>query len=248
MTDDLLSQATRALRDETADDGASGRFTRARIMASAHDRRVWKRTRVAFLIPIAATFVAASAVGATGGPKRALDAVARVFGLHVDPPPAPAAPPPRRSEPPRSASRAEAPPPEAAVAPEVPPEVPPPVSEAPAPAVVATTNAGNTAGRTAGSAGAGATDPNFDLYRVAHRAHFVEHDSERALAAWDSYLRAAPRGAFALEARYNRALCLVRLDRKAEARAALTPFAEGRYGGYRKDDATKLIAALPAEP
>jgi len=242
MTDDLLSRATRALRDETADDDTSGRFTRARIMASAHDRRVWKRTRVAFLIPIAATFVAASAVGATGGPGRALDAVARVFGLHVDPPPAPAESPARRSGASRSAPPAKAPPVEAPVLPPPPPEVAPPVSEVP-PA-----SAGNTGGRTAGGGGAGATDPTFDLYRVAHRAHFVDHDSGRALAAWDAYLKAAPRGAFALEARYNRALCLVRLDRRGEARAALTPFAEGRHGGYRKDDAAKLIAALPAEP
>jgi len=247
MSDDLLSEATRALRDETADDGASGRFTRARIMASAHDRRVWKRTRVAFLIPIAATFMAASAVGATGGPRQAFEAVARVFGLHADAPPAPAVPTPsRRSEAPRSAAPTNAPAVEEPVAVPPPPEVTAPVVEAPAPAVAPPSTAGSV--RVPGGGGAPAADPTFDLYRVAHRAHFVDHDSARALQAWDAYLKAAPRGAFALEARYNRALCLVRLDRRGEARAALTPFADGRYGGYRKDDATKLIAALPAEP
>jgi hypothetical protein len=48
------------------------------------------------------------------------------------------------------------------------------------------------------------------------------------------------------EARYNRALCLLRLHRNDEARAALTPFAQGRYGSYRRADAEKLLEAVPA--
>jgi hypothetical protein len=95
-----------------------------------------------------------------------------------------------------------------------------------------------------GGAGAPSRDPAFELYRAAHRAHFQEHDSARALTAWNEYLRAAPNGSFAMEARYNRALCLVRLSRAAEARSALEPFAKGQYGGYRQADAQKLIDAL----
>jgi hypothetical protein len=82
------------------------------------------------------------------------------------------------------------------------------------------------------------------LYRVAHRRHFGENDASGALAAWDAYLSAAPRGRFATEAGYNRALCLVRLGRSAEARAALEPYATGRYGSYRQREASALSEAL----
>jgi hypothetical protein len=87
-------------------------------------------------------------------------------------------------------------------------------------------------------------DPALILYRAAHTAHFVDHDPARALAGWDAYLAAAPSGPFAPEARYNRALSLVRLGRNAEARTALAPFASGTYGGYRKDEANALLERL----
>ena len=89
-----------------------------------------------------------------------------------------------------------------------------------------------------------ADDPALALYRSAHAAHFSAHDPARALAAWDAYLAAAPRGRFSLEARYNRALCLVRLGRSSEALAALEPFAQGAFGGYRQSEASALVDAL----
>jgi hypothetical protein len=252
MTDDLLARATRALRDESADDDASARLTRARIMGSLQEGRVRRRTRVAFLIPIAATFAAASAFGAAGGrAERAFDAVARVFGVHREAPPVKT----QRSAPP--GGRSSHPAPERAPAPVV---APPPAPEAPplpeptsTPVAVAATSSpvgAIAAGERSraplsGGAGAAARDPAFELYKDAHRAHFVERDDARALTAWNAYLRAAPGGSFAMEARYNRALCLVRLQRSAEARAALKPFAEGRYGGYRQAEAAKLLDALP---
>lgn len=82
------------------------------------------------------------------------------------------------------------------------------------------------------------------LYRRAHQIHFVEQNPARALAAWDAYLASDPHGALAVDARYDRALCLVRLGRKDEARRALEPFAAGKYGAFRKNDATQLIDAL----
>jgi TolA-binding protein len=88
------------------------------------------------------------------------------------------------------------------------------------------------------------SDRAHELYRVAHRSHFVDHDFVSALRAWDAYLEAAPNGRFVLEARYNRALCLVRLGRSAEARDALTPFANGKFAGYRQEEARSLIDAL----
>jgi hypothetical protein len=83
------------------------------------------------------------------------------------------------------------------------------------------------------------------LYRAAHEAHFVRRDSEAALAAWDRYIAAAGAdGRMTLEARYNRAITLVRLGRNDEARAALEPFARGEFGGYRRDDALRLLQSL----
>lgn len=253
MSDDILSRATRALREETRGDDASARFTRSRIMASAHEQRVKRRTRLAFLLPIAATFMAATAWGAANGKiGQAFDAMSEALGImrHHEAPPAPApkAPATRPSAttpalkpltPPLEAPAPLAPEPEPEPAPA------PRVAAVPAPSVERTLS-GATAS-SSGSAGSGSRDPALELYRVAHQAHFVERDSGRALSAWDAYLKAAPNGALALEARYNRALCLVRLHRTTEARAALTPFAAGRFGGYRKKEASDLLAALPAE-
>ncbi len=81
------------------------------------------------------------------------------------------------------------------------------------------------------------------LYRKAHRLHFDGGDPGAAIRAYDKYLRLAPGGTFATEARYNRALLLLRLGERSAAIAALTPFAEGRYGGYRQSDAQALIDA-----
>jgi hypothetical protein len=84
------------------------------------------------------------------------------------------------------------------------------------------------------------------LYREAHRAHFDRNDCRAAVVGWERYLAEAPRGRFTLEARYNRALCLVRIGRHREAAAALAPFAEGAFGDYRRADARALLDALEA--
>jgi len=88
--------------------------------------------------------------------------------------------------------------------------------------------------------------PVETLYRRAHELHFHGNDYAAALAAWDAYLAAEPAGRFSVEARYNRALCLIRLGRMQEARAALLPFAhdEVEPQGYRHDEATMLVDRL----
>jgi len=264
MTDDLLLRAARALREETTGDDAGARFTRSRIMASVHDERVKRRTRWAFVLPIAATFIASGAYGAvTGKTRQAIEVVARALGMQPISAPAPAPAPAQAPRPPRAV----VPPPEPTATESLAPpeEPPPPAPEPPAPVAalapaveqeeppVADLGA-RPAHPTAVApqrtslpgAGGAAADPTFDLYRTAHELHFVTRDYARALGAWDAYLKAAPRGALVPEARYNRALCLVRLHRNDEARAALEPFAKGQYGTYRRDDAEKLLSALPA--
>lgn len=84
------------------------------------------------------------------------------------------------------------------------------------------------------------------LYRCAHQLHFHGGDPAMTLAAWDAYLAAEPDGRFAVEARYNRALLLVRLGRYSEARVALVPFARGEMApaGYRQTEAEQLVERL----
>ncbi|HEY8073789.1 MAG TPA: hypothetical protein VIF62_06765 [Labilithrix sp.] len=89
-----------------------------------------------------------------------------------------------------------------------------------------------------------APDPEDRTFRRAHEAHFAVHDWNAALADWDAYLAAYPNGRFVPEARYNRAIALVRLGRRDEARAALRPFADGAFGTYRQSEARQLLDAL----
>lgn len=92
-------------------------------------------------------------------------------------------------------------------------------------------------------------NPDLAAYREAHRLHFGARNFRAALNAWDLYLARFPAGTFSQEARYNRAICLVRLGRVAEARAALAPFARGEIaGGYRKQEAQALLEALERTP
>ncbi|MEM9192426.1 MAG: hypothetical protein AAGF12_24850, partial [Myxococcota bacterium] len=83
------------------------------------------------------------------------------------------------------------------------------------------------------------------LYRAAHEAHFRGDDPARALAAWDAYLAGHPEGRLATEARYNRALTLIRLGRHRSALAALEPFRRPE-SGYRREEAEQLGQALEA--
>jgi hypothetical protein len=85
-------------------------------------------------------------------------------------------------------------------------------------------------------------------YGRAHRIHFVEDSPARALEAWDSYLRRYPHGAFVPEARFNRALCLIRLGQGVRAAEALQPFALGRFRGYRRKEACLLLESLRGKP
>lgn len=87
-----------------------------------------------------------------------------------------------------------------------------------------------------------ATPTELTLFRRADRLHRAR--DPHALAAWDDYLKAAPSGTLAPEARYNRALCLIRLHKFDQARAALQPFAEGTDGNYRKAEARALLRSL----
>jgi hypothetical protein len=157
-------------------------------------------------------------VAPTSGPPRRRVAPSPLL------PPAPVTPPvtsPAASIDPRPALSPEPRPPEAV--PPAPPPAPRPVAAPRRPAA-----------------------PVETLYRQAHELHFHGGEPAAVLAAWDAYLAAEPDGRFAVEARYNRALVLVRLGRHAEARAALAPFARGEVvpAGYRQSEAERLVERL----
>lgn len=273
--DDLLLEATRALREELADEAppsASGRepasLTRGRIMQSLHDKRRKRATRLTVLLPLAAIFIGGSAWATSRGYHRVASEVTALFGGASSVEPVPGASPP-----PSLTSRVEAPAGEVAPEDEVAPaeevapadevapagevaadevapagdepvlaDAEPPTATPPAPAAVEP--APPPASSAPKAAPAVAIDPDRALYEEAHRAHFVDKSPSAALAAWEAYLARSPGGVFITEATYNRALCLVRLGRVDEARAALAPFAEGRYGAYRQSEARELIEAL----
>jgi hypothetical protein len=250
MSDEILKLATRALRETTEPEQDSEsdlstaveRRTRSRVMASLHQGTVRRRTRVAFLLPIAATLATVSAWGAASGKAPEIwDTVTRTLGLESSSEPASVAPPARLERSSAGLRRS------AEVASKQRPAVAAAAPAEPEPSAPAEVSAAAEVPAASASAAArpkAAPDPAHELYRRAHQAHFTEHDPARALALWESYLREAPRGRFAVEARYNRALCLVRLGRHAEARSALEPFAKGAVGSYRQHEAEQLLEAL----
>ncbi len=90
-----------------------------------------------------------------------------------------------------------------------------------------------------------APDPELAAFRRAHEAHFGGGEPLAVLALWDDYLSRFAAGRLAPEARWNRAVLLVRLGRTSEARAALAPFAAGAESGYRQREAEELMRTLP---
>lgn len=87
-------------------------------------------------------------------------------------------------------------------------------------------------------------DAELAAYRSAHALHFRGNDPAAALAAWDALLAKFPSGRLAPEARFNRAVALVKLSRWSDARAALAPFASAPAGSYRQREATQLLEGI----
>lgn len=219
--DDWLLDAARALRDETHGRSPDGPRTRARVLASAHRAR----TRPTWVMAAAAALVLALFIPLAHAWTRGRLARWRTPEALPAPVPVRVDPPAREDRPARNT-------------PSLPPSpapAPPVRVEAPAPVALPTTVPSPRS----------PVDPaERRTYREAHALHFDARDPARALDAWERYLRAYPGGRFAVEARYNRALCLVRLDRRDDARAALRPFADGSHGAYREREARALLEAL----
>lgn len=251
MSHDILHQATRSLRECTPERPQVGDLTRARIMRSLHQQRRRKVTRTLVWFPLAAIFIGASAAAATGRLPQVWNVVSAVVGIE------PTRPAPRHgvdaaSGRARPLHRMAVPRSENLPKPAPAPPSPEPVAVPEAPEVSDTSNTEPAHVRavapsthtTATVALTPEQEEAYALYRTAHTAHFVERSPSRALAAWNRYLARFPNDRLAPEARYNRALCLVRLGRYAEASPALTRFASGQYGSYRRRDAQRLLEAI----
>jgi hypothetical protein len=262
MIDDVLERSIRAFRDENPGTALDANALRRRILVGAGARRYRKFFFVRFAVPIAATFFVSVAVAASHGGFPRLDDVREWFGIAQTQASAnTAAPEHFRSAP---VARPKAPATAPAIEPSAPEQRPPePPSEAapapvrrasPAPLPRATSRAparespASTEPRPEGSSHVPDTRPNLltaDLahYQRAHQLHFHGADPAAALRAWDAYLVRYPAGTFAPEARFNRAVCLLRLGRRTEARGILAPIAESRFA-YGRERARALLTAM----
>jgi hypothetical protein len=252
MMRDKLVEAAAALRETTEHGAPHAAETRARVMAGLRARQARRRAMLPFAVPLAAALVGSFAWAAVEG-KLPVSITARETAAPPTQMGDTAKPPVHGSdvapvEAPGSSSSAL----EAAV-----PTLPESGSSAPPPATARAPAAVATAARGPRAMAVAASPPmppppsengEVTLYTRAHRLHFVDKNPGAALTAWDAYLRAFPRGRLALESRYNRALCLVRLNRRDEAAAALAGFAKGAYGGYRQAEARALLNAMGNSP
>jgi hypothetical protein len=239
--DDPLTRALGAYAASNSGQHLDSPGLRRRILAdlAAPSRRTPRK--LSLVLALAATFVASAALAATHPVVRS--AVSRgvqaLFGA-----PAPVA----RSKPLPGGGAG----PKAAVASAAPivtaPAHPPPIfpSDLPAPARSTAPRHARPAATPAPAppSSAAVFDAQLESYRQAHRVHFGGAAPAEALAAWDQHLSAHPAGSFAPDARFNRALCLLRLGNRNEARAALRPFAEAPVGSYRQQEAASLLLSL----
>lgn len=255
MSDPLLD-AVKALREGTdGEERAIGQYTRSRVLSAVRQQSRRRVVNLAFGIPLAAILIGSGAWAASGQSFPGfVQRVTVALGLHEPAPAQPVSPP---AKPARAKSPPTSPTEESGIEHGLKSDsdagssiAVSPVSSAsstdapkhePVPGVPAIASNSKSVARDNHL-----TEQELALYEVAHQAHFVAKDPSAAFAAWSEYLRQMPRGRFAVEASYNRALCLVRLGRKSEAKLALEPFARGAYGSYRRDEAAALLGQLSA--
>ena len=231
--DDLVG----AIRAPDGDDPELAAATQLRVRRSLETRARVRHQLAGILTAIAILFV--------GTVSWAL-ATGHVSALWRPLVPAPRALPPPVTPPVRSTSR---PRPAPAIVAAVSPPPGPETLAPPAVPVVAPAAAPAARPHRAPAAPA-ADEPVFEpLYRSAYELHHHGGSPTATLAAWDAYLAAEPNGRFVIDARYSRALVLIKLQRYADARVALAPFARGEVeAGYRQAEAAQLVAAIAHLP
>lgn len=235
---DVLDEAFDALREETqsssSDNASRAAATRRRLLLALAMRRRRRTTALRFVLPLAAVLAAGTAWAALTG---------RLTEL-VSPRSTPQASSSSQNLGPVTAPRSSESEPQPQPEPEPEPSsMPSPAAPPPSPSSQPRASSSQAAPATSRPLSARAVNEEDSLYAAAHEAHFVARDPAAALDAWNAYLKAYPNGRFAPEARYNRALMLIRLGRTAEARSALRPFADAAPGSYRQAEARALLDA-----
>lgn len=254
MSDDFLSQYTSALKQEHDGSTAVPEATRARVIRTLAERRPRRAKWWTVGVPALVLLGGSTAWAGASGQLTVLVHQARVaFGI-VEDAPAQSAPPSKLKK------KSEA------WAPQVSPQAPQPVQPEPEPEVMSEEVSKQP---TPTSAHLGknklATQPELTksvaedpalaqaralesaallAYKQGHEAQFAHGNCSQAVAHYSSYIAKYPSDRFVLEARYNRAVCLVELGQMSEARTALRPFARGDFAGYRKAQAQALLDAL----
>jgi hypothetical protein len=234
-----LDEMIGAIRAPDGDEPELAAATQLRVRRSLETRARVRHQLAGILTAIAILFVGTVSWALATGRVAAMWQPAR-SPSRIEPP---VVPPVRSSSVPRAPSIAIAPAP--VIGPETvaPPE---PAPVAPVPAPVAPVPVIPTRRHPARAA----DEPAFEaLYRSAYQLHHHGGSPTATLTAWDAYLAAEPEGRFVIDARYSRALILIKLQRYADARVALLPFARGDVeAGYRQAEATKLLAAIAHLP
>ncbi|MDX2091645.1 MAG: hypothetical protein SFX73_27540 [Kofleriaceae bacterium] len=259
--DAWLADAALAAREVAHDDAPAsieGAATRARIHATLERRRGTQKKRFTLIAAVVASMFGSTAFAYYSGigpfKKAAAPAPAPAIATSE---PAPAAKPPGHAP---IAPAVEVVPPAPEPTPEVvaptpaptPPIVEPAPTAEPAPIPKRTPRVTPEPAPEAAPAPEPepvpaplpAPDAELLAYQQAHDAHFKGGRPAVALAAWDRYLAQFPDGKLAPEARYDRALVLVKLERWSEARVALAPFANAPAGAYRQREAAKILDAI----
>jgi hypothetical protein len=257
MTDDLLKRSTDALRKETALPELRSGLTRARLLDNAAKAQKKRGNPLRWIAPFVLTLGAGTALAHVthqyfpevwnavvpealerSVPEEEVVRRAQKPKKKAITAPAPVAPVPA---PPPVIETPVVPEPELAV---VQPEAPKPArgKRAHAPAIAQPAEPEPPVLAITPKPEAPAESAELSLFRRAQRLHTAK--DKGAIAAWDDFLRVAPKSPLATEARYNRALGLIRAGRSDDARKALAPFARGDMGGYRQREAAELIDAL----
>jgi len=247
MTNDALAPWIQAYRDENSGASLDARAIRRRVLVGMGARQRRRLTALRFVLPVAATFIGSVALAASQGALPRLEDVRAWLGVAETPSaPLPIAP---RAKAKRGHQSSPAP----SAAPPAPSAVLPAATVAPAPAPTPEPAASlsledlpvepvkPTRPRRVSE---NALSIDLAAYEQAHRLHFGGSDPARALGAWDAYLASHPSGTFAPEARFNRAVCLLRLGRRSEARAVLEPIAEQSPGAYGRERARNMLDAM----
>lgn len=257
MSDDLLSKMTRALAEEHDGATAVPGTTRARVVRTLAEQRPRRRKWLAIGLPALAVFGGSTAwAAATGNLPRAVEHVVSVFiseaeeGETVSA--APVKKPGKWTAPPPPVEEVAAPIEDEAAEQSPAPVEEEVVEEAPAPVeqsgsrMAAPPRAPSIANNATSKKAQLPPEDHTDLltYQAAHRAHFQRGDCTSAATGYRKYLSEQPGGTFALEAKYNLGVCLIRMGKAAEAKRLLQPFADGAYGNYRRHKSQELIDAL----